>query len=657
MIVQGITIDPPNATDLDDAVWAEETAGGYAVTVSVAAVGRALSRYHPAAEAARRQGFTRYHSDFVRHMLPRYLIGRLSLHEGQPRPVIAVRTHLNPDFSLAPAGSEFHRATLISTARLTYRAAAELAAGQGERAELRDRVRLLALVAQGLLARRRDEGGLVLYDLNQGWALTEEGHLKKLAAVESNLGYVIVQELMILANGAVARFFARAGAACLYRNHSASRPGKNPRPVHLAEELGAALAGAGEESTAARVRALIKRYRLEMMRARYEPDLRGHFGLNVPAYLHFTSPIRRYCDLVNHWAMEEYLTRGRRRAFSGAWLQETAGRINDLSDAERLLTKQYLKGRAAEQALRRIMKMEVADLKTLGDAEVYRMIKVTLDAGELPEEFVAFLGDRARLGLMPDKDWLVVLLKSAPESLSWRVVRGALLAEMLTGADAARPARLLAMAESVLRWPAARYSVREEKEREPWTAHSAYYFASAHQTIPAELAPAGVSTEVAGPEVWATSKKAARQRAALGLLYLLAGGVPPEGFSAPPPPRTAENGGQAATAPPGPPGGPAQREATLADVADQIAGGDYVSALTNYAAKRKDRQPGYQMARWPLEGEPFRCRAHYAAVGATREGASMESKKAAKQEAARLLLEAIREAREGAREEEALAEA
>lgn len=284
----GLTIDPPQAKDLDDAIWVQKRDEGYSLQVCIADVASEVRKGSPTDIAARKLGFTRYGEE-VLHMLPEPLANdKLSLLPGKERRVFAISIWVSNSFEARI--SRMTCTTLTSRAKLSYFEADAIMADSKHdlHGELKDCYEL----ASGLLARRRRGGAIAIHDASNKWTMTEEGHLRELIHDEAHRSHIIVQEFMILTNYLIAAKLSKEGIPTLFRNHQAKLACPE-REVLLSD-----LAGAFVSPKPGQIEQARERNRLILDRAVYAPILQGHFGLSVPAYTHFTSPIRRYPDLV-----------------------------------------------------------------------------------------------------------------------------------------------------------------------------------------------------------------------------------------------------------------------------------------------------------------------------------------------------------------------
>ncbi len=310
-----VTIDGEDARDFDDAVFCHPRAkGGWRVLVAIADVGHYVAPNSPLDVEARERGNSVYLPDRVVPMLPEALSnGLCSLKPQEHRLCMACDMQISPNGNIT--SYRFRRALMFSHARLTYtQVAAFIDAGyQGFEADVAQSLRALH-DAYRALRDARDERGALDFDAPEHRLILENGLLERIEPVVRNDAHRLIEEAMIAANVCAARYLEKHDATALYRVHEGPTPEKF-------DVLRQALAYAGirlknepptsktlqQVSTqlAARPdRALLETMILRsMMQARYSPKNLGHFGLALPRYMHFTSPIRRYADLVVHRAI------------------------------------------------------------------------------------------------------------------------------------------------------------------------------------------------------------------------------------------------------------------------------------------------------------------------------------------------------------------
>ncbi|HEV3098298.1 MAG TPA: ribonuclease R [Candidatus Udaeobacter sp.] len=306
-----VTIDPDDARDFDDAIHVEKTGSGWRLAVHIADVSAYVEPDSALDREARRRGNSVYLPDRVIPMLPERLSnGVCSLNPGVDRLTHSVFIHF--DKHANAKGARFARSVIRSARRLTYKQAyAILSAAPCD--QLGERLHLAWELAALLRQRRFEHGALDLDFPEVKVCVDKEGHTVKLERVENDISHQLIEEFMLAANEAVARELKKRAIPTVYRIH------ENPDPEKLAEyrefvlgfnykvgdlthraelqRLLAAIRGKPEEQ-ALKV-GLLK----SLKRARYSPQPLGHYGLAKANYLHFTSPIRRYADLVVHRAL------------------------------------------------------------------------------------------------------------------------------------------------------------------------------------------------------------------------------------------------------------------------------------------------------------------------------------------------------------------
>jgi ribonuclease R len=273
-------------------------------------------------------------------------------------------------------------------------------------------------LARVLLARRQSMGALAIYDLLHGWATTEEGKIVELAESERNAGYMIVQELMIAANESAARWAAERDIALLFRNHSAGRVER--------DDVAAWLDVAEDES---RLPAAQQHLATMLRPAVYEPVARGHFGLNLPAYTHVTSPLRRYPDLVNQRILMAAAA-GRPSPYRLETLDETAAAVNLRYEAARAKKARRFRDAAGRATRGELVSQSYRELDDSAFGKVVRMaageqrysqplaeeIERRLETDRLlPRDAVPILFDAAVDAWQPTRERLMMWLMDAPE--------------------------------------------------------------------------------------------------------------------------------------------------------------------------------------------------------------------------------------------------
>ncbi len=318
-----VTIDGAGAKDFDDAVWVTKTDTGYELLVAIADVSYYVPIGSPLDKEARSRGNSYYFPQSVEPMFPAALsTGLCSLNPNVPRLAMVV------DMALTSTGkrirADYYPAVIRSQARLTYTQVKK--AVLDEEPQAREEIRhVLPMLEQALaLARqlfaRRQERGSLDFDLPEPELLfTLQGETRDIQPRDRHFGHQIVEEFMIAANEAVAEYLHELSKPTVYRIHPEPDPEKLNtlfgilRSTDLAHQLPSdtdikSLQTLLHLAQGSDLEFLVNRLLLRtMMQAAYSPDNQGHFGLGSSCYTHFTSPIRRYADLIVHRSLRSAL--------------------------------------------------------------------------------------------------------------------------------------------------------------------------------------------------------------------------------------------------------------------------------------------------------------------------------------------------------------
>jgi ribonuclease R len=324
-----VTIDPEDARDHDDAVWAgpdpdSSNAGGHVVMVAIADVAHYVKPGSALDRDAFQRGNSAYFPDRVVPMLPEKLSADLcSLHEGIERPCLAVRMAFNADGR--KLRHEFVRGLMKSAASLTYGQAQRAFDGQADGLDSHVHATLSALwQSYHCLSRARDKRDPLDLDLpERRIVLGADGKISSIAFRERLESMRLIEEFMILANVCAAETLERHRVPPIYRVHEAPSHEKLYAFSDYLRTIGINFAK-GQVVKPATFNRILKQVRngphAEVLnevilrtqsQAIYAPDNIGHFGLNLTHYAHFTSPIRRYADLVVHRGLIRALNLGK----------------------------------------------------------------------------------------------------------------------------------------------------------------------------------------------------------------------------------------------------------------------------------------------------------------------------------------------------------
>ena len=322
-----VTIDGEDARDFDDAVFCERRGDHWRLIVAIADVSSYVEPDSALDREAGRRGTSVYFPGRVVPMLPEALSnGLCSLNPQVDRLCLACEMQI--DDRGAIRRSRFFEAVMRSHARLTYTEVAAMLVERDRRA--RDRHASLVPHLESLhglfkvLHKARRRRGAIDFDTVEAQIRFDaDGRVHTIEPVERNDAHRLIEECMIAANVAAARYLYKQRMPALYRVHPgppadrledvrtflAERGlslggGDDPRPEHFA----ATLRAAGERADAHLIQTVMLR---SMERAVYQPECSGHFGLALEHYAHFTSPIRRYPDLLVHRAIRHRIRGGK----------------------------------------------------------------------------------------------------------------------------------------------------------------------------------------------------------------------------------------------------------------------------------------------------------------------------------------------------------
>ncbi|RYH04315.1 ribonuclease R [Salipiger sp. IMCC34102] len=312
-----VTIDPADARDHDDAVFVQRDGDGFTLWVAIADVAHYVTPNSALDREARKRGNSTYFPDRVVPMLPDTLSGDLcSLHEGVERPCLVAEMQI--DAEGVKTGHRFHRAMMRSAASLTYEQAQAAADGQPDAQTaplVKDVIEPLFAAYAALRRARQDRQPLELDLPERRIELNDAGEVTAVAFKDRLDAHRMIEEFMVLANVAAAETLIAKRTPLLFRVHEEPSPEKLDALREVADSAGLTLAKGQVLKTAHLNRLLSSAAATDsaelinlatlrsMTQAYYHPENFGHFGLALKAYAHFTSPIRRYSDLIVHRAL------------------------------------------------------------------------------------------------------------------------------------------------------------------------------------------------------------------------------------------------------------------------------------------------------------------------------------------------------------------
>ncbi|MBI5103352.1 MAG: ribonuclease R [Nitrospirae bacterium] len=318
-----VTIDGERAKDFDDAVSIARTDNGYRLWVHIADVGSYVRWGSAIDMEARKRGTSVYFPDRVIPMLPKELSEDLcSLKPGVERRAFTVE--MDFDKKAARTEARFFPSLIISDERMTYTSVRKVLTDR-DKAEMKRYEKLIPdfeLMGElcGVMRDKRLRRGSLDFDLPEPDVLLDiQGNPEAIIKAERNFAHKIIEEFMIAANEAVAEHLEQLGIPCVYRIHEEPDSSKmediikvlrplirTVRQTFRPKDFPDLLRSAKDSPSEELINYIILR---SLKQARYSPVNVGHFGLASKSYAHFTSPIRRYPDLVVHRILRELLTK------------------------------------------------------------------------------------------------------------------------------------------------------------------------------------------------------------------------------------------------------------------------------------------------------------------------------------------------------------
>ncbi len=370
-----VTIDGEDARDFDDAVYCEPQGDGFRVLVAIADVSHYVLPGTALDHEGEKRGNSVYFPDRVIPMLPEVLSnGLCSINPLVDRLCMVCEMHVGRDGEVSRA--RFHEAVMRSAARFTYTKVAAILVDKDpalrrEYAALVPHLENL-YAAYHMLAKARARRGAIDFETTETKVVfNDQGGIAAIKPTVRNDAHKLIEECMIAANVQTAKFLAKHKMPTLYRVHAGPGAegleklraflgtlglkfggGMKPEPMHYAKLL--------EQVRDRPDRGLIQTVLLRSLaQAVYTPENVGHFGLALTHYAHFTSPIRRYPDLLVHRAIRHVLRGGSDRNFSysanhmeqmGAHCSMTERRADEATrDALDRLKAEYMRDKQGEE--------------------------------------------------------------------------------------------------------------------------------------------------------------------------------------------------------------------------------------------------------------------------------------------------------------------
>ncbi|MFM7295033.1 MAG: ribonuclease R [Burkholderiales bacterium] len=320
-----VTIDGETAKDFDDAVYAERQGKGFKLYVAIADVSHYVKHGGALDREARLRGNSVYFPRRVIPMLPEALSNEMcSLNPHVDRLALVCEMQISAQGEVRHY--KFYEAVFHSQQRLTYTKVAkylyENEPDHGIEEKLLPHIRHLDEVFQVLLAARHKRGAIDFEASETEMRFTEDGKIAEIVPLQRNDAHRLIEECMLAANVSTANFLIKHQHPALYRVHEGPNEEKLAQLRSMLKDFGLSLGG-GKSPSPSDYAALIVKIKgrpdepllntvllRSLRQAVYSPENVGHFGLSYEAYTHFTSPIRRYPDLLTHRAIKAILRNG-----------------------------------------------------------------------------------------------------------------------------------------------------------------------------------------------------------------------------------------------------------------------------------------------------------------------------------------------------------
>ncbi len=318
-----VTIDGETARDFDDAVFAEKKGRGWRLVVAIADVSHYVRPGMALDHDAMERGNSVYFPRRVIPMLPEKLSnGLCSLNPDVER--LAMVCDMDINNSGVIKAYSFYPAVFRSKARLTYNQVWSWLSGEAQaesevHRDLQPQIQALYALFNILLKARHKRGAIDFETIETMMLFNDQGKIDNIVPVQRNDAHRLIEECMLAANVCASAFLEKNKQPCLYRIHEGPTPEKLEALRSFLQEFGLGLPG-GENPTAKDYGALLEKIKprpdaallqtvmlRSLRQAMYSPDNVGHFGLSYEHYTHFTSPIRRYPDLLVHRSIKAVL--------------------------------------------------------------------------------------------------------------------------------------------------------------------------------------------------------------------------------------------------------------------------------------------------------------------------------------------------------------
>ncbi len=391
-----ITIDPASAKDYDDAISLEKLPNGWRLYVHIADVAHYVPIGSPVYNEATRRGNSFYFPRRVIPMLPEKLSNRVcSLRPQEDKMTVTVVTDFDVDARILK--QQVYESVICSDARLTYEEVDDLF--DGKTIDLSDELSEMILDMRTLsriLSKNRDEKGCLYFDLPEvEFVYDAEGYLAKLERSSETESHKVIENFMLIANEYVAEKLTKAARTTMYRIHEDPEEDSVRKVLSLIKVYGfkakfhknlnrtlqGVLTGIEDKDFHRVFDRMILR---SLKKAKYTIDHKGHFGLAIRTYTHFTSPIRRICDTIVHHQLKMHVF----QTEGGKYKQKELEQLSAVASEQEILADE------AEREVNRVSKLQFMK-KHVGDE--YMGIIIAINRNNIIVE----LDDMPVIGVIP----------------------------------------------------------------------------------------------------------------------------------------------------------------------------------------------------------------------------------------------------------------